>query len=52
MFYEALRGDSTVFVGATLGWRGERVRAKKFMRVEGVQGTVEARAEGNVGVIC
>jgi hypothetical protein len=52
MFYEALRGDSTVFVGATLGWRGERVRAKKFVRVEGVQEAVEARAEGNVGVIC
>jgi hypothetical protein len=52
MYYEALRGDSTVFVGAVVGWNGERVRAKKFVRVEALEGAVEVKAEGNVGVIC
>jgi hypothetical protein len=52
MYYEALRGDSTVFVGAVVGWNGERVRAKKFVRVEGLERAMEVKAEGNVGVIC
>jgi hypothetical protein len=52
MYYEALRGDSTVFVGGVVGWKGERMRAKEFVRVEGLDGVVEVKAEGNMGIIC
>ncbi|KAF2874824.1 hypothetical protein BDV95DRAFT_563666 [Massariosphaeria phaeospora] len=55
VFYEALNGNSTVFVGAVGGkWVGGK-RMKKMRTVEGVEELVGAKADGEegvVGVVC
>jgi hypothetical protein len=52
MYYEALRGDSVVFVGAVVGWGGERVKTRNFKRVENLEEATTLKVEGKVGIIC
>ncbi|KAF2682416.1 hypothetical protein K458DRAFT_58350 [Lentithecium fluviatile CBS 122367] len=50
LYYEALTGNSIVFVGAVVGNVGKK--AKKFRKVEGVDEAKNVSEAGAVGVIC
>lgn len=52
MYYELLKGDSILFVGATVHACKKIVHPKKFKRVETVEEVMKAQEEGFVGVIC
>jgi hypothetical protein len=52
VFYEALRGNSTVFVGAVVERPDKNVKAKRFRRVESLEEAVQVKEEGFVGVVC
>lgn len=52
MYYEALKGDSVVFVGAVKGWGEKKVHPKKFRRVESLEEAMKVKGEGFVGVVC
>ena len=50
IYYEALVGNSVVFVGATKGELGKK--GAKFKRVESVDEAVKVAEEGASGIIC
>jgi len=50
MYYEALTGNSIVFVGAVVGGVGKKV--KKFRKAEGVEEAKGMSEGGVVGIIC
>ncbi|KAF2253031.1 hypothetical protein BU26DRAFT_601227 [Trematosphaeria pertusa] len=50
MYYEALTGNSVVFVGAIVGGVGKKM--KKFKKAEGVDEANAMAGEGVVGVVC
>jgi hypothetical protein len=52
MYYEALRGDSIVFVGAVVDWSGDKVKPRNFKRVESLEKAATLKKEGKVGVVC
>jgi len=52
MYYEALRGDSVMFVGAAVGFGGKKVHPKKFRKVESLDEAGKLKEEGVVGVVC
>jgi hypothetical protein len=52
MYYEALKGDSVVFVGAAVGMEKKTVHPKKLRKVETLEQAVAMREEGLVGIIC
>jgi len=52
MFYEALKGDSVVFVGAAVDMVEKRVHPKKFVRVESLEQARGLGVEGMVGIVC
>jgi hypothetical protein len=52
MYYESLKGDSIVFVGAVVGKGEKKVHPKKFRMVESLEEATKAKEEGLVGVIC
>jgi hypothetical protein len=52
MYYESLKGDSIVFVGAVVGKGEKKVHPKKFRMVESLEEAAKAKEEGLVGVIC
>ncbi|KAJ4344913.1 hypothetical protein N0V95_006113 [Ascochyta clinopodiicola] len=51
MYYEALRGESVVFVGATVHRCGT-VAPEMFRKVESLEEAVSVREEGYVGIVC
>lgn len=52
MYYEVLRGDSIVFVGATLHQCKKTREPKKYRKVAGLEEAVSIQSEGYVGIIC
>ena len=53
MFYQLLKADSVVFVGAVCCCSSKmRVHPRKFKRVETLDEAVEVQKEGFVGVVC
>lgn len=52
MYYEALKGDSTVFVGVVLDFGAKKVHPKKFKKVESLEDAIQAKEQGFMGVIC
>ncbi|KAF2831554.1 hypothetical protein CC86DRAFT_366900 [Ophiobolus disseminans] len=52
MYYEALKGDSTVFVGAVLDYGEKKVHPKKFKKVGSLEEAIKVKEEDFVGIIC
>ncbi|KAH7086914.1 hypothetical protein FB567DRAFT_549349 [Paraphoma chrysanthemicola] len=52
MYYESLKGDSIVFVGAVVGPEEKKVHPKKFTLVKSLEEAAKAKEKGLVGVIC
>jgi hypothetical protein len=52
MYYELLRADSVVFVGAAVGLGNKSVHPKKFMKAETLADALKLKEEGFVGVVC
>ncbi|KAJ4312293.1 hypothetical protein N0V94_007521 [Neodidymelliopsis sp. IMI 364377] len=51
MFYEILKGDSVVFVGATVH-QCQTVQPKKFKKVASLEEAISVQDEGYVGIVC
>jgi hypothetical protein len=52
MYYEVLRGDSVLFVGATVHQCKKTVHPKMFRKVASLEEAVSIQDEGYVGIIC
>lgn len=52
MFYELLKGDSIMFVGAMLHQEKKNIHPKKFKMVQTLEEGLQAQDEGFVGVVC
>ncbi|KAH7372368.1 hypothetical protein BKA66DRAFT_178006 [Pyrenochaeta sp. MPI-SDFR-AT-0127] len=52
MYYELLKGDSIMFVGATVYQGKQNVHPKKFKKVQTLEDAIHAEGEGFVGVVC
>jgi hypothetical protein len=52
MYYELLKGDSVMFVGAMMGPTKNGTHPKKFRKVESVGEAGMVQQEGFVGVVC
>ncbi|KAH8732890.1 hypothetical protein GQ44DRAFT_696620 [Phaeosphaeriaceae sp. PMI808] len=52
MYYEVLKGDSIMFVGATVGLGKKRMPKSKFKKVTSLEEVAQASEEGFVGIVC